>query len=66
VLRIRELREAKGLSQERLAARAEVATKTVRRAETGGSVSSRTLTKLARALGVQPGELFARPDREAS
>jgi transcriptional regulator with XRE-family HTH domain len=66
VLRVRELREAKGISQEKLAALADLSSKTVRRAESGDSVSFRTLTKLARALGVEPPDLFAKPEREAS
>lgn len=56
--RIRELRTQSGQTQEALGFRAGVATKTVSRAETGGSVSEASLDRIARALGVRAGDLY--------
>lgn len=60
MLRIRYLREAAGLSQEKLAYAAGVSVGTVRRAENGGGMSERTLRKLAAGLKVEVGDLFER------
>ena len=57
--RLRALREARGLSQERLAARAEVSTATVRRTELGHyEPTLSSLRAIARALGVSLSELI--------
>lgn len=67
MLRIEELRKAHKppLSQERLAALAEVTHATARRAEKSGDVSMATLRKLAAALGVEISDLFVK-ELEAS
>jgi len=58
VLRIRELREARGWSQEKLAYTAGVSLGTIQNAEGGRGVRSQTLQKIADALGLQIGDLF--------
>lgn len=59
--RIRELREAAGLSQAQLAERAGVRQATVSELETGKSRRLLdVIDKLARALRVEPGELLQR------
>lgn len=67
MLRLKELREAQvpHLSQEKLAQKAGVSLKTVRRAERTGRAKSTTLEAFAKALKVGISELFA-PEREAS
>lgn len=60
--RLRELLEAKGLTQKKLAAISKVSLPTISRMcrnETG-QVSLITLDKLAWALGVEPGDLIVR------
>jgi len=61
-LRLRELRDAHGLSQQALAAAAGVRQATVSDLESGKAqaVSFRVLEQLADALGVEPGELVER------
>lgn len=59
MLRVKELREAAKLTQEALAYKAGVSLGTVQRAERVGRASTETLSKIATALGVPPGELFA-------
>lgn len=49
---VRRAREAAGLSQERLAARAGLSTRTVARIEGGEDTTIGTLAAIARALGV--------------
>lgn len=72
MLRIKELRQKHDppLSSEKLAQLADISDKTVRRAERLGRANSETLRKLAKALGVEMGELFAagngKRKREAS
>jgi putative transcriptional regulator len=63
--RIRELREAKGWSQSRLAAEASTRQATISELETGTSrrIEIQLLERLAVALGVQPGELLVRVPR---
>jgi transcriptional regulator with XRE-family HTH domain len=58
---LRELRVSAGITQERLAARAQVAIATVRKIETGAVVEPGYFTVLALmdALGSSPGELGA-------
>ncbi len=58
MLRIRELREARGWSQEKLAYTAGVSLGTIQNAEGGRGVRSQTLQKIADALGLQIGDLF--------
>ena len=61
-LRVRELREAKGLTQEELAAKAEVRRATlsaIENSQTKG-VDFDTLDRIARVLGVEPGFLIVR------
>jgi len=62
VLRLRELRKAKGWSQAALAKRAGVYQATISELETGRSrsISFAVLDRVASALGVQPGELLQR------
>jgi transcriptional regulator with XRE-family HTH domain len=55
---IRKLRLAKGWSKEELARQAHVSSQTVRRAETGGSLSEVSREKIARALEVRAEDLF--------
>jgi transcriptional regulator with XRE-family HTH domain len=57
--RIRELRKAIGISQERLAELAEVHENHIRRIERGEANPSYLVTlRIARALGVKPSELI--------
>ena len=56
---VRRARDAKGLSQEALAADADVDRSTVARVEAGGfNASLRVIGRLARALGVRPRDLL--------
>jgi transcriptional regulator with XRE-family HTH domain len=58
--KLKQLREAKGLSVRGLAREAEVSTETVYSVEHGRRQPSvRTLGKIARALGVDARDLFA-------
>ncbi len=58
--RLREYREAKGWTRVQLGVYAGVSTSTVSLAESGGRTpNAETLGKLARALDVEPGDLFA-------
>ena len=58
--KLKQLREAKGLSVRGLAREAEVSTETVYSVEHGRRQPSvRTLGKIARALGVEARDLFA-------
>ena len=60
-LRLRELREARFLSQQDLATKAGIARTTVTRLETAQRQPTwQTLQRLAAALGVEPGELVVR------
>lgn len=61
--RIRSLREFRDLTQEQLAARADVSVDTIRKLEQGRSQSARidTIRKLARALDVQLERLVGQP-----
>lgn len=63
MLRIKELRRARGLSQERLAYLAGLSVKTVQRSEGNGGLHERTLRKIAKALGVEPGDLFEHDEK---
>lgn len=51
-VQIRQSRNAHGWTQAQLAARADVSRPTVARVETGDDVSTATLSKIARALGL--------------
>ena len=68
VVRIREVREARGLTQEMLAVRADTRQATISDLETGrtGRVDLDLLERIARALGVEPGELIVREPAKAS
>jgi transcriptional regulator with XRE-family HTH domain len=61
-LRVRELREAKGLTQAELAGKANVRRATLSAIENGQTrgVDFDTLDRLARVLGVEPGFLVVR------
>lgn len=60
--RTRKLREERGLIQKELADRAGLARNTVARIEQGRlAPSATTVSKLADALGVRPGDLFETP-----
>ena len=64
MLRTREIRESRGISQRWLARQAGVPVRTLARIELdGGDTYVSTLLKLARALQVEPGELLRRPDQ---
>lgn len=56
--RIRDIRRAKGWSQETLAYHADVAVKTVHNAEGQAGVSARSYRRIAEALGLEPTELI--------
>ncbi len=60
--RIRELREARGLTQEDLAAKAKVDRAELSRLETGkcANPGTKRLAKIANALGVELAEFFIR------
>jgi DNA-binding Xre family transcriptional regulator len=60
--RLREVLDAAGMSQTDAAARANVSFATVNRMCTNATkqVSLETIERLCNALGVEPGELFAR------
>jgi len=58
--RLREIREARHLSQHDLADMAGVATLSVSRAENGRMPASDTTFKIAAALEIEPGELYTR------
>ena len=62
VLRLRALREAAGLTQAELATRAGTRRATVSDLETGksGRITLELLDRLAKVLGVRPGDLFGR------
>ena len=64
-LRVRELREAKGWTQEELARRAETRQATISDYEPGATnrPDLDILDRVARALGVEPGALFERTRR---
>ena len=64
MLRTREIRESRGISQRWLARQAGVPVRTLARIELdGGDTYVSTLLKLARALQVEPGELLPQPDQ---
>ena len=58
--KVKELREARGISQEHLAYKAGVAVKTISRLERSGRANSETLRSVAAALGVGLDDLFER------
>jgi transcriptional regulator with XRE-family HTH domain len=61
--KIRELRNARGMTQEALGARLGIATKNAQRLESGGqNLTLRTLEAVAEALGVHPRTLLEPPD----
>lgn len=63
-LRIRELRKRQGISQEKLAVLANMDRGYTGHVERGNrNVSINNIFKIADALGVDPGELFAPPGR---
>ncbi len=66
-LRLRELREAKGLTQAELARRSGVPQSTISRLEADKfeNVNLRQLQRLAEELGVHAGLLIAHPEMEA-
>ena len=56
---VRKLREARGLTQEELAERAEVSTTYIGFVERGDNVPTLTIiVQIAKALGVRPSELL--------
>lgn len=63
--KIKELRRKSGMSQEELAEKTGLSLRTIQRIENMESVpNGDTLKKLAAALGVSPGEIFLREDRQ--
>jgi DNA-binding XRE family transcriptional regulator len=65
--KLRQLREAASLTQESLAARADIGRVTLSRIETGEqSPRHETLLALARALDISPAELFDRISNESN
>jgi len=66
-LYIAEWREARGLTQERLAERLGTTGMTVSRWETGkSSVNTSVMSALADAFDIEPEELFRHPDRPSA
>lgn len=65
MLRLKEIREAQDLSQERLAQLSGVSWKTVQRSEREGTASMKTLRAFARALGCKVDDLFPDPEKVA-
>jgi transcriptional regulator with XRE-family HTH domain len=64
--RVRDLRDARRLSQARLAQRAGIARNTLNRIENGHLMpTAPVIERLAGALGVEPGDLFASPKAPA-
>lgn len=63
--RVRQLRLARNIAQQELAAMAGVSLSTVRRLESGGQATLLTLVQVAQALGAVDGlqELFVLPER---
>ena len=61
--RVKALREERGMSKRDLAAAAEISATTVRNAERGAPVRSKTARKVARALDVDPPQRIGRPAR---
>lgn len=61
--RIREIREGKGMTQTELSEKAGITRATIWKLETGEEevTTSKTLEKIANALGVTIGELFLAP-----
>lgn len=65
--KLRLARKAAGLSRDRLAADADISSATVGLLERGSvDPRSETVAKLANALGIDPGSLFADPTEAAS
>jgi len=64
-LRIIELRRARGMTQEALAAVVQLDARDVRRIEAGGNTTVHTLAQIARGLGTTIAELFAPPTARA-
>lgn len=56
--RIGEVRRAKGVTQEELAARLGMAVRGFQRIEAGQNITLHTLARIANALKVEPGELL--------
>lgn len=66
-LRLRELRRARGLSQEALAERASLDRTYVSSCERGHrNISLENIYRLAAALGVEPSELLKQPSEEVA
>lgn len=64
-LRLREVREAKFITQRELAARTGLTPETISRLERGTNPPLiTTVRRLAEALGVEPQELIAEPDND--
>lgn len=64
---VRDLREARFMSQDELAAKADVSESTIRRMENENRSSHRpNVRKVAEALGVEPGALIEFEDPELS
>ena len=65
-LRLRDLRAAKGFTQEELASIAQVRQATISQLESDGSagVSFAVLERLANALGVEPADLIERTPKQ--
>ncbi|SFR12339.1 helix-turn-helix domain-containing protein [Desulfoscipio geothermicus] len=57
-MKIKQLRQVRGLSQKALAEKAGVAQATVHYIEAGGNATQKTLKKLAAALGVKVTDLL--------
>lgn len=61
--RIAELRSSLGVTQEELASRLGIALKNLQRIEAGQNLTLRSIERIARALGIEAIDLFARPVR---
>ena len=63
--RVKTLREERGMTKRDLAAAAGVSKTAARNAERGEPVRSKTASRVARALGVEPPQRLGRPARRA-
>jgi transcriptional regulator with XRE-family HTH domain len=61
--RVKNLREERGMTKRDLAVAAGISATTARNAERGEPVRSKTASKVARALGVEPTQRLDRPAR---
>ncbi len=63
--RLREIRRARGMAHTDLAAASGVSVTSISRCENGRGAQTQTVFALAKALGVDPGDLYTRPEAQA-